>query len=364
MPYVTNIAPFEGLGVEHRFYNGHPYDCLFVKATFRITHDNRLLPLIDQPKFVANDVYEGDEDTTALKYPSEIIPFKPGTDVIVIGNAKPRAGEPSEQWLANLRVVRNGADEEILLDKTVRFTGPRTWTRSRLGGWQLSPIESCSAVRLSYANGFGGASAKVEREDDAFWPNPFGRGFYGRDKVDSEREYHAPQILSKDDIELKWGRLIDPIGLSPMDGKQAARLQFAGTYDEAWKENVAPNIPLDMKLDFWNTVPQDQVVSPYLEGGEIIRTIGLFPTVDGARNFALPNFYVTGLPITGRFKHEAMPMHIDTVIIDLDTSHVTIRWATLFSQLKGYEEYELCAIERKAAVAVSDNPAASYRPNS
>ncbi|MBK8337543.1 MAG: hypothetical protein IPL03_13635 [Sterolibacteriaceae bacterium] len=40
---------------------------------------------------------------------------------------------------------------------------------------------------------------------------------------------------------------------------------------------MAPNIPLDLRLEFWNVVPQDQVVKPYLEGGEQVRTAGLFP---------------------------------------------------------------------------------------
>jgi hypothetical protein len=212
-------------------------------------------------------------------------------------------------------------------------------------------VAPASAVSLSYSLAYGGSTIDAKREDDVFWANPFGRGFHGRNKIDHGLEYPAPQIFRSDDEEPKWGREFDPIGFSPMDGKHYARLQFAGTYDEHWKQNVAPNIPLDMKLDFWNTVPQDQVVNPPLEGGEIVRTIGLFPTSDGTRKFVLPNYNVFAVPIKGEYKDEGLPMPIDTVTIDLDTSHVTIRWAALCSQQKGYDEYEVVAIERKQADA-------------
>jgi hypothetical protein len=359
MPYVTNVTPFQALGVEHRFYNGHPYDCLFVKATFRIGRDNRLLPLINQPKFIVNDVYEGDEETTALKYPSEIIPYKPSTDVIVVGSAKPQGGNPCEQWLANLRIARveptnakpEQAEQRILLDKTIKLTGSRHWKHALIGGWQLSPIEPVSAVKLSYALSYGGSSHEVKKEDDVYWPNPFGRGFNGRNEIDRDRTYPAPQIFRPNDDEPKWEREFTPVGFSPVDGKQSARLQFAGTYDQAWKDKVAPNIPLDMKLDFWNVVPQDQVVKPYLDGGELVKTIGLFPTDNGSFEFAMPSYNVFAVPLKGFDKDDGMPMHIDTLTIDLDTKHVTVRWATLYSQQQGYEEYEVIAVERKTPQA-------------
>jgi hypothetical protein len=339
MPYVTNITPFKALGVEHRFYNGHPYDCLFVKATFRIGHDGSLKPIISQPDFVINDIYEGDEEISALKYASELIPYKPSTDVIVVGKAKPRGGVPCDQWLANLRVAQ--------INKTIKLTGQRHWQHKLVGGWQLSPIEPCSSVNLSYALAYGGASQKVLIERDAFWPNPFGRGFYGRNKIDYEQRYPAPQILRPEDEVRHWEQVFDPIGFSPVNGKQSSRLKYSGTYDEEWKDKVAPNIPLDMKLDFWNVVPQDQVAKPYLVGGELVKTIGLFPTEDGRFDFELPNYSVFVVPMKGYNKDEGMPLHIDSVIVDLDTKHVTARWATLYSQTQGYEEYEVVAIEQK-----------------
>ena len=341
-PYVTNVTPFQAFAVEHRFYNGHRYDCLFVKATFRLTHDLRLLPLLNQPMFVINDMHEGDDDTTALLQPSDIIPFKPATDVIVTGHARPANNQPVSRWLARIEVAN--------VNKTVLLTGPRLWHHRILNGWTLPEPEPATSVRLSYSLAWGGASAIArEKPSDIHWPNPFGRGYFGQDKPETSVNYPAAQILPASNPTLRWAEPVESVGLSPVDGQQQARLQFAGTYDERWRTKVAPNIPLDMRLDFWNVVPQDQVANPYLRGGETVQTVGLFPTEDGELSFVLPRYNVFAVPIKGETKLEGQSLPIDTVSINLDKREVTLRWGTLFSQDEGFEEYELVAIAADAA---------------
>jgi len=356
MPYATNITPFQGQAIEHRFYNGHAYDCLFIKATFMLTHDGVLKPLINQPAFVVNDVFEGNDERTALVYPSDIIPFKPGTDLIVTGSAKPPGGKPAQRWLAGVAVYRTGQTASVL-QKTVQLTGPRLWKYGLLPGWHLSEIEPASAVRLSYALAYGGATdGPWEKERDIHWPNPFGRGYFGRSQPDPALAYPAPQILATKAGAPRWLARLESVGLSPMAGIQQARLQFAGTYDRRWEQEVKPNIPLDMKLDFWNTVPQDQVAHPYLSGGEQIRTVGLFPADDGVCNFTLPNYQVIAVPLRGEDKLDALDMDLDTVVLDLDKRHVTLRWATLASQDMDYDEYHLVAFKHEAAGALGAAP--------
>lgn len=347
MPYVTNVTPFQGMAIEHRFYNNHPYDCFFVKATFRIGHEGSLLPLRDQPKFVVNDVHEGDDDRTALAYPSDIIPVKTGTDVLIIGSARLPHGEMIERWLAQIEVFLDSQREPVL-SKTVQLTGPWTWVHGLTTGWTLPAPQKTNSVRLSYALAYGGASAsRRDNPKDIYPPNPFGRGYLGRDTVDEKRDFPAAQILTPKVVDIRWNEELTATGLSPVDGAQWARLQYAGTYDEQWEREVKPNIPLDMKLDFWNAAPADQVVRPYLKGGELVRTVGLFPTESGALSFRIPDYDTFLVPIRGIRKYDSVAMNLDTVIIDLDKRHVTIRWATLLDQDEGYSEYELVSVERR-----------------
>jgi len=342
MPYVINITPFQAQAIEFRFYNGHLYDCLFLKATFKLTHDGQLKPLVQQPGFVISDEYELPQEATfehhpALRYPSDLTPYKPTTDVLVMGQAKPAAGQPRSRWNARLQIQGQ-------LDKRIQLTGPRHWQHTLLGGWQLEPLQETSAVRLSYSLATGGGSqGERTQERDIYPPNPFGRGYLGRDKPDRQQLYPAPQILHPTQGDPVWGRPDLPTGLSALDGLQMARLQHAGTYDEHWHKHVAPNIPLDMNLAFWNTAPEDQLVHPYLVGGERVHTEGLFPTDDGKQDFFLPHPDVFVVPVRLGQKHRAWDMHLDTVIIDLDTRHVILRWCTLISRTHGFDEYQVVA---------------------
>ncbi|MBK8337541.1 MAG: DUF2169 domain-containing protein [Sterolibacteriaceae bacterium] len=68
-----------------------------------------------------------------------MIPFKPATDVVFVGNAKSPGGKPLEQWIAHVQVGG--------IDKSVRLTGPRKWRHKRLGRWELTPTEPCTVSR-------------------------------------------------------------------------------------------------------------------------------------------------------------------------------------------------------------------------
>jgi hypothetical protein len=357
MPYVINISPFRAQSLGFAFYNGHQYDCLFLKATLKLAHDGTLKPLAQQAGFVINDEYETIKDANfaafpALQYPSDLTPFKPATDVLVIGHARPQGSKPRKQWHARLKV--SDKEKQVLIDKTLQLTGPRNWRHKLINGWDLTEIEETEAVRLSYSLASGGGSAeKREKADDFYPPNPFGRGYLGRDLADKSREYPAPQILPVETGRPAWNNPDRPVGFSPVDGAQMERLRFAGTYDENWEQHVAPNIPLDMDMAFWNAAPRDQVADPYLIGGERVYTRGLFPTEDGVFSFILPWYEVFVAPVRQGEKDSAYAMNIDTVIIDLDTRRVTLRWCVLISQDKGFDEYQVIAYTQNRTAPAS-----------
>lgn len=51
-------------------------------------------------------------------------------------------------------------------------------------------------------------------------------------------------------------------------------------------------------------------------------------------------------------KADAFEMNLDTVIIDLDKRHVTLRWCALLAQARGFDEYQVVAYtENRSAVA-------------
>jgi hypothetical protein len=139
------------------------------------------------------------------------------------------------------------------------------------------------------------------------------------------------------------------VGLCAVSARQTERLQFVGTYDKAWRAKVAPNVPLDFDTAFWNMAPRDQVVSPYLEGGETIRTAGLFATPDGALDFVLPQMIAQVVCLRDGVLGQSQMMDLDTVIIDADRRLVTLRWQTIVEQADGFDEYEVIGLVKPDA---------------
>ena len=366
MAQVTNISPFKALCIPQAFYHGRIYDCLLLKVTFKIAHDGALLPLANQPDFVLNDEFEpesvhaitrrqlkakrrkpdadpyDEEDYAAIRYPSEIVAYKPATDVIVVGHARPAGQLPSARWLVNLRV--DGQDDTVHIDKTVKISGPRAWSHTLMSGWTLSEPTEVSQVALTFANAYGGIVQDGLHKKDVCWANPGGIGFFGRVGADPAQSHPSPQIERPDEVLESVERPIDAVGLGALSSRQFERLQFAGTYDKAWRDNVAPNVPLDFDTAFWNMAPRDQVVSPYLEGGETVRTVGLFPTPDGALDFVLPTMIAQIVCLREGAVERSQMMDLDTVIIDADRRNVTLRWQTIVEQADGFDEYEVIGV--------------------
>ncbi len=318
------VFPFE-------FYNGVVYRCCVMRATFAFDDEGHLELLDDQPDLVYGDQYDTsipitDENevyqtTRDLLYVSDLTPYKPVTDVVVIGSASSPGGKPAQEWLASIKLGS--------IDKAVRITGPRYWERRSLGGWQLTEAEPVTSVPLLYSRAYGGrlrpavpyADLKPAEVDVR---NPLGRGFEAAHGGRDER-YPAPQIeylksLAKDDP----ASAIEVAGLSPMPGHFWSRLQLSGTYDAEWEAQVAPHIPLDMDMRYWNAAPADQQISPFLEPGAMLRLDGLL--ANGPVQMKIPDLIAWAQVDDSHGKQTAEQMSLDTITVDLDRRHLAMRW--------------------------------------
>jgi len=320
------VFPFE-------FYNGVRYHCAVMRATFAFSPDGHLELVDDQPALVFGDQYDlttpaGEQElyqtTRDMLYPSDLTPYKPVTDVLVVGSAQAPGGKPAREWKATVRLGT--------VQKSIRLTGPRNWERRSFGMWRLTDPEPAVAVPLLYSRAYGGrlrpeipyAELKPKELDIR---NPLGRGFEAAHGGRQAR-YPAPQIeypgsLTQDDP----GQAIEIAGLSPMPGHFWSRLQLSGTYDKAWESKVAPHIPHDMDLRYWNAAPADQQINPYLVGNEMLMLDGLLAS--GPVRIELPNLLAWAQVDDVNGKQTAEQMSLDTVTIDLDQRQLILRWGWL-----------------------------------
>src|SRR5262245_21117479 len=113
-----------------------------VKRTFAI-EPGGLVPASSQLPLADADVHAGDPRTTAPRYESDFIPFKPHADALCVGNAYPGDAKRATHCVAAFGV--GGWLKQILV------TGNRTWKTgiARLGNTPTDP-EPFSSMPVSF----------------------------------------------------------------------------------------------------------------------------------------------------------------------------------------------------------------------
>jgi hypothetical protein len=130
---------FEQTGPE-----GERLDVLIVRATFDFAADGKPMTLAREQQPIAfGDTFAGPVASEPLRAVVEedgdLLPYKPGTDILVMGNAHAPDDRAHENWIAGIRVGN--------IQKILRLHGPRQFHK-RLLGWRLGPTELVTFVPL------------------------------------------------------------------------------------------------------------------------------------------------------------------------------------------------------------------------
>lgn len=332
---LINETPYPAFGFDTELYDTREYHSLAVKLSFDLTEQG--LHLRDeQLPLQMTDEYLGEPGRSSLLAPTDLIPYSGRTDVLITGEARAPGGEPAARWLAEFQIGQ--------LHKALQITGARRWQHRAISGWELSRAEPVRSVALHYEYAFGGENPIKDHEQrDVWWPNPVGRGFAGRRKWNKDEAYPAPQLLAPDEsIADAPGRTYRTANFAPIPGDWAPRVGRIGTTDENWRKKVAPHLPKDFDLRYFNCAPDDQQAEGYLRGNEEMTLVGLF---EGVRRFRLPDYAVTAL--TADHKGVVLPLEMDlsTVHIDLDASTVALLWR-LTTPAADLDQISLSVMER------------------
>ncbi|MDA8142251.1 MAG: DUF2169 domain-containing protein [Desulfobacteraceae bacterium] len=290
---------------------GLEYVTAVLKATFcfdatgliSIPERKAMCPIFDR------DIFYGKPDSSSLKYPSDIVHAKPGTDIIINGQAY---GRRQKEIRAGFRI---GA-----LEKFIAVCGPRRWERSLVGMVQISAPQQFEAIAVSYENAFGGA---FTHDQHGFWcyrHNPVGIGFC--EKIAEGQplpllEYPQQRIASANDRPL-------PAALGAVAVGWQQRTQFAGTFDQQWFNQRRPLWPLDFDERFYNTVAQDQVLNAKLQGGEQLILLNLHPQAEMVQ-LTIPRHQFT---VMFRIKDrtDTLTMVADTLLVEPDEGRFSIAY--------------------------------------
>jgi hypothetical protein len=293
---------------------------LFIRGLFGF--DGQLRPGDFQENPKQEDEFWEDPVTSSLKIPSDITLEKPGTDVLLVGDARVPEGKEGPAMLVRLRV---GA-----LEKNIAVFGDRVWEKSRFGFLRISkplPIDSC--VPLRWERAYGGTD-KIGDDDSTFQQderNPLGVGFiHPKQKRSAIVGRPLPNLENPFALIQDWDVPAVPVGCGAISPRWKPRCDDAGTYDEAWKKGRAPVLPTDFDPRFFCVAPADQVIAGGLQGGEPVEVTGV--TADGKPLlFTIP---VCPPQVVFRFadtEHPIRPAKLETVFIQPDEGQFSCTWA-------------------------------------
>lgn len=299
-PYRAGAAPL----VDSR---GRPVIVAVVKATFTADAAGRWT-LADDPSPVRwNDVlWYPEAPDSSVRYPSDAVPEKVGTDILFAGEAVAVRAAPYVDVAVQARTLR----------KTVRVHGERLFYKhgSACAVGRAAPFERRPVV---YELSYGGTSSDgkvVERR------NPVGRGVAAT-PADLDGK-PAPCVEDpRSPITSSEGRPA-PAGLGALGPHWQPRVAHAGTFDEAWRKERMPLLPLDFSPRYYNAAPPDQVLDPPLAWGEDVGVLGM--REEGAMRFTLPPLLVVVFGKRADGRTITMRPHVDTLLLEPDRARVEV----------------------------------------
>lgn len=283
-----------------------------LKATFDVGERGALRQSDEQPPPRHEPEYRGDPATTSLRAEADLVPLRPTTDVVVVGQAHAPAGKPSRAVPVGLRIAS--------VDKVLVVRGERVYVDGALGVTPSAPAEFVTKP-VEYERAFGGADTtdpdpSRHRID---LRNPVGRGF----------AIHASRLLGQPapNVEYPQGdpARVGPAGLGPIASHWSPRRELAGTYDAAWLRHRSPLLPKDFDPRFHSCAPADQRTHEYLRGGERIEVVHMTP--GGVLRCDLPRMEPVFTTFFGRRKRVSAA-HLVSVVVEADAARLSIAWQT------------------------------------
>ncbi|NOK02925.1 MULTISPECIES: DUF2169 domain-containing protein [Myxococcus] len=330
MPALENFTPFAATDFLSLTKEGEECLVLVVAGSFVLppagrASDAPLAVCEEQPKPVTTDTYWGEPEKSSLRYESQSAYTRPGTDVLLHGQAWAPRGRKVTRTLVAVRV---GA-----LEKRATVFGTRVWYRGLMGlsASDALPFES---LPLRYEYAFGGTTASGHEAR-----NPVGRGFYTSAKEALEKP--LPSIEAPESLVRGWADRPPPCSFGPVARHWQPRLGWAGTYDATWVEKRAPLWPRDFDERFFHVAPDGLRAPTHLQGGEPVVLEGVSP--DGPLAFRLPSHRLLArCTFAGRRVKQRMVL--DTVLLEPDEGRLVLTWRATFPAHRQFATHEVSTV--------------------
>jgi hypothetical protein len=317
--------------------DGREILAVIAKYAYHVDAVGVVTPLEKPVDIDIGDTFNGDDPSKgSIQRPSQLFESKPGTDVILLGHAHPPRDRSATHVDVSLRVGN--------VAKTIRAHGLRVWQMGSFGGLKPGPARPIrEPVPLIYELAWGGQDLSDEKKPVAEPRNYLGRGV-AREPA-SLVDQPAAQL--EDPAHPIDGRGSRPAAFNPIHRHWQPRIQFAGTYDEAWMQTRMPFLPADFDARYHVCVPPDQWSELPLRGGEPCEILGAIP--EGIWRFELPREFPRFASYTASARTEHRT-YLDTVLIDADARRIELTWRAAIPLPRKYEMLRRVLVYEKELV--------------
>lgn len=281
---------------------------ILLKGTFLVRDDGRLKLDPEPLPVFYGDEYIDPDSAGSVRFESDLAPFKPRADVLLVGHAYAPLGRPTAKLEVGLRV---GARQRHIV-----VFGDRWW-HTQGGHPLISAPQPFITMPLFYERAFGGQDAA---SGETFMPNPVGRGFLSQ-RPDPEQRVPLPNLEWPGQLIQHWEDHPAPAGFGVYGKNWQPRAGHLGSYDEQWQRERAPGPPRDFRSDYFNCAHPDLQIAGYLHGDEPVELVNLTP--ESRLAFRLPGLRPT-IRVTRSERDEqghSQPdtTRTDTLTLNLDT---------------------------------------------
>ncbi len=270
---IANDTPFSVSTLRWPDVDTKPKLTVVVKATFVLGDGVRPTP--KQLPIFSTDI-PTDEKPPSIRFESDLVPFKPCTDVVLVGHAYAPEGKPVSEIVAGLRVGQ--------LRYGVAVIGDRKWHAQLLDKPMISHTQPFLTVDLVYERAFGGFDKPAGMYCKE---NHVGTGFIGKRTAERVEGLRLPNLEDPRNLINAWNSRPRPAGFGFYGRGWAPRLAYAGTYDDKYMKERHPLLPADFSFRFFNGAHPDLQVGGYLRGDEDVDLLNVCPDASGM-HFRLP----------------------------------------------------------------------------
>jgi hypothetical protein len=291
------------------------------------------------------------EGEGAVRYESDLVPWKPLADVLCAGQAHAPAGHPTAQ----LR-VRFGVGP---VRKEILVVGDRHWSSGVAGlAHFASRPEPFASLPIHFGRAYGGSDVGKQEGQRFYDANRVGVGYskYGFGVAGAP----LPNLEDPRDPIKSWRSRPTPQSFGPVGRTWQPRLARAGTYDAKWLAERSPLPPRDFDERFYNAAPDDQQVQGYLRGDESILAHHLHAE-HAHFECALPGVRVRCFldrPGDARRELFELPLALDTCFVDMDALRAVLVWRGRLAPADAAHSRAWLVVEEKLDAPARD--AASY----